>query len=119
MIRNNGEDQEVHQEGLGGAADQHGRPSQVRGPAHIEFDSVLESRPIHTKLDAQITSGLGFGRAIYVWKAKKTTFLTDLLSYQKSFGIVRNRQKNIASRIGFGVASPLFVLGAMYLVRAQ
>jgi hypothetical protein len=44
MIRNNGEDNEVHVDELGGTQDQKGQPNRVRGPTHFEFDAVSEPK---------------------------------------------------------------------------
>jgi hypothetical protein len=44
VLRNNGEDEELFGGRLGGGKDETGRPSQVGGPQHPEFESALESR---------------------------------------------------------------------------
>jgi hypothetical protein len=44
MIRNQGEDQEMHVEGLGGVEVQQRSASQVRDPIQVDFESTSESR---------------------------------------------------------------------------
>jgi hypothetical protein len=44
VIRNQGEDQEMHVEGLGGVEVQQGSASQVGDPIQVDFESTSESR---------------------------------------------------------------------------
>ena len=44
VLRNKGEDQQGHGEGLGGVEDQRGRPEQDGGPNRFDFVSVSDSR---------------------------------------------------------------------------
>ncbi|KAG8096288.1 hypothetical protein GUJ93_ZPchr0013g35274 [Zizania palustris] len=44
VIRNQGEDQEIHQEGLGGGEVQQGSASQVGDPIQVDFESNSDSR---------------------------------------------------------------------------
>jgi len=46
VLRNKGEDQQGHGEGLGGVEDQRGRPEQDGGPNRFDFVSVSDSRNI-------------------------------------------------------------------------
>jgi len=44
VLRNKGEDQQGHEEGLGGVEDQLGHPDQDGGPNRFDFVSVSDSR---------------------------------------------------------------------------
>ena len=44
ILRNKGENQQGHGEGLGGVEDQRGRPDQDGGPNRFDFVSVSDSR---------------------------------------------------------------------------
>jgi len=44
VLRNHGEDQEMHKGWLGGVENQQRRPSQGGGPNRVDFESVSEYR---------------------------------------------------------------------------
>jgi hypothetical protein len=67
VIRNQGEDQEMHGKGLGGLEVHQGSASQVGDPIQVDFESTSKSRTVCLKFDAQTTYGVGFGRSIYIW----------------------------------------------------
>jgi hypothetical protein len=46
VIRNQGENQEMHGEGLGGVEVQQGSASQLGDPIQVDFESTSESRSI-------------------------------------------------------------------------
>ena len=69
-----------------------------------------------TKMDATVTYGLRFGHTLYGWKDNSNTLLMALVSGPNSFGVDRNPQNKMTSRICLGVASPFFGLWAMYRV---
>ena len=68
IVRNYGDDDEDVGEEFGGVVDQQGQPSRVGGPIQVEFESVLESRSIRTKINAQAAYGVRFGCSLYGWK---------------------------------------------------
>jgi hypothetical protein len=51
MIRNQGEDQEMHVEGFGGMEVHLGSASQVADPVQVDFKSPSEFRAVCLKLD--------------------------------------------------------------------
>ena len=64
--------------------------------------------PVCLKLVTQDASGLRFQRFIYGWKANLIRKPIQVVSSQKLFGINRNHQNNLASRICQGAATPAF-----------
>jgi hypothetical protein len=80
MIRNYGGDKEGLKEICGGAKDQQRRPSQVGVPIQVELKSNSYSRNSHTKIIAQITYQLRFGRSLYGWKDKRINFPMEPVS---------------------------------------
>jgi hypothetical protein len=85
MIRNYGEDKEGLKERRGGAKEQQRRPNQVGVPIQVELKSNSDSRNSRTKIVAQITYQLRFGRSLYGWKDKRINFPMELVSYPNSF----------------------------------
>jgi hypothetical protein len=67
MIRNQGEDQEMHVEGFGGVEVQQGSASQVGDPIQSTSSPPRSLGAVYLKLDAQASYGVGFGRSIYGW----------------------------------------------------
>jgi hypothetical protein len=65
---------------------------------------------VHTKIIAEITYGLRFGRSLYGWKEKTITFPMDLVSCQNTILFHGKRQNNQAYRICQGVVLPHFGL---------
>jgi hypothetical protein len=92
----------------------------TKAQAKIEFkaQSTLKSdlfaSPVRTagagitKTDAQATYGLRFGHSIYCWKAKEISFPTQLIPYQNTYGVDRNRRNNMTTRICLDAAMPVF-----------
>jgi hypothetical protein len=92
----------------------------TKAQAKIEFkaQSTLKSdlfaSPVRTagagitKTDAQATYGLRFGHSIYRWKAKEISFPTQLIPYQNTYGVDRNRRNNMTTRICLDAAMPVF-----------
>jgi hypothetical protein len=85
MIRNYGEDKEGLKERRGGAKEQQRRPSEVGVPIQVELEFNSDSRNSDTKIVAQITYQLRFGRSLCEWKAKRIKFPMELISYPNSF----------------------------------
>jgi hypothetical protein len=85
MLRNNGEDQEVFGGRLGVGKDHTGRPSQVGGPQHPEFESVLESRSSVDKNRRLGRIRSQFRRSTYLWKAKEISFPIPPVPYHYQF----------------------------------
>ena len=72
-----------------------------------------------TKMDAQVAYGVRFGRSLYGWKDNFKTLPVALVSSPKSFGVIRNRPRNLTSRICPGASAPSFGLWALYRVGAH
>jgi hypothetical protein len=84
MIRNYRGEKDGFKERCGGAKEQQMRPSQVGVPIHVELESNSDSRNSPTKIIAQITYQLCFGRSLYGWKDKRINFPMELVSYPNS-----------------------------------
>jgi len=85
---------------------------QVKREAQNKLASGLFRGPgaVCTKMAAQVTYGLGFGRSLYGWKAKKITFQMELVPGLKSSGVDRKMFYKLASRICLSVVSLPFGL---------
>jgi hypothetical protein len=68
------------------------------------------SGAVHTKIITEITYGLHFGCTLYGWKAKRITFLMELVSHPNTFLFHGKRQNNEAYRIYKVVVLPYFGL---------
>ena len=88
--------------------------AKIEFKAHSTLKSDLFASPVRTagagltKMDAQATYGLRFGRSIYCWKAKEISFPTQLIPYQNTLGVDGNRRNNITTRICLDAATPVF-----------
>ena len=62
---------------------------QVKREAQNKLASGLFRGPgaVCTKMAAQVTYGIGFGRSLYGWKAKKITFQMELVPGPKPSGV--------------------------------
>jgi hypothetical protein len=92
------------------------------GQAMLESQSKSSWNPIwilgtiRTKIVAQITYQLRFGRSLYGWKDKRINFPMELVSYPNSFWVHGKRWNNEAHRIYHGAVLPILALWAMYQV---
>jgi hypothetical protein len=85
VIRNYGGYTEGLKERHGGAKEQQRRPSHVGVPIQVELKSNRILGTVHTKIVAQVTHQLCFGRSLYGWKDKRINFPMELVSYPNSF----------------------------------
>ena len=72
-----------------------------------------------TKTDATVAYGLRFRRSLYGWKDNSKTLPMELVSGPNSFGVDRNRPRNLTSRICPGAASLFLGRWSVYRVGAQ
>ena len=63
-----------------------------------------------SKNNVAATNGVHFGRSLYGWKDNFKKLPMELVLGLNSFGVDRNRQNNMTSRICQGVAPPSFGL---------
>ena len=85
---------------------------QVKREAQNKLASGLFRGPgaVCTKIAAQVTYGLGFGRSLYGWKAKKITFQMALVPGPNSSRVDGKMFYNLASRICLSAVSLPFGL---------
>jgi hypothetical protein len=86
--------------------------SSKGGQAKLESQSKSSWNPIripgtvHTKIVAQITYQLHFGRYLYGWKDKRIKFPMEPVSYLNSFWVHWKRRNNEVHRICHGAVLP-------------
>jgi hypothetical protein len=70
-------------------------------------------RTTHTKMDAHVTYGVGFGCSLYGWKDKFKKLPMAPVSGPNSSGVDRNHLHKLTSRICSGATTPSFGLCIM------
>jgi hypothetical protein len=105
MIRNYGGDKEGLKERRGGAKEQQ-RQAKLESQSKSSWNPIRIPGTVCTKIVAQITYQLRFGRSLYGWKDKRINFPMELVSYPNSFWVHRKRWNNEANRICHGAVLP-------------
>jgi hypothetical protein len=99
MIMNQGENQEILKEGLGGMVDQQESPSRGGGPNQVDFEPFRSPGAVCTKTGLTDAYRLGFGCSLHIRKLKKTMVPMALVSGPNSSGVIGNHQRKLTSRI--------------------
>ena len=110
VLRNEGEDQQGRGKDLGGVEDQRGRPDQDESPNRFDFVSFRTPGTAHTKTDAHVAYGVGFGCSLYGWKYNFNKLPMEPVSGPNSSGVDGNHLHKLTSRICSGAATSSFDL---------
>jgi hypothetical protein len=85
---------------------------RIKMEAQTGLTSFLFRTPgtAHTKTDAHVAYGVGFGCSLYGWKENFKKLPMELVSGPNSSGVDGNRPHKLTSRICSGAAMPSFGL---------
>jgi hypothetical protein len=83
-----------------------GGPAKLESQSKSSWNPIQNPETVRTKIIAQITYQLRFGRSLYEWKDKRINISMEPVSYQNSFWIHGKRRNNEAHKIYHGAVLP-------------